>query len=121
MIHKFNEFAEIIGEGFLADRIIMSEDCSKATGYAKDILKGQKIVRTGHIGDNAVKCLKRYNRFLKWVRIAYGSQKFENNTQAEKFLRQKMNELLTCTGDWKKFYQWLRKETLRDASQIIAY
>ena len=119
MIKRFNEFAELIGEGFLADRIVMSEDCSKATEYAKDMLKGRNIVHTSRMSKNALRCLKRYNRFLKWIRITYGNQKCSNSTQAKKFLNQKLKELLTCTGDWKLFFQWLQKETLHDTSQMI--
>lgn len=117
MIHRFSEFAEIIGEGFLADHIVSSRDCSKAIEYANDIVKGRKIVHTGKATD--LKCLQRYNRFLKWIVVTYGNQKCENTTQAQNFLNEKLNELLTCSGNWKSFYQWLRKETLRGASEII--
>ena len=119
MIKRFNEFAELIGEGFLADRIVMSENRPKATEYAKEILKGRNIVRTDRMCNNALRCLKRYNRFLKWIRITYGNQKFRNSTEAKNFLNQKLKELLFCIGDWKLFFQWLREETLRDTSQMI--
>lgn len=119
MMQRLDEFAEIIGEGFLADRITRSEDCLLATEYAQDMLKGRYIVLTGRMCNNPLRCLIRYNRFLKWIRITYGNQKFESESQAKDFLVKKLKELLTCTGDWKLFFRWLQKETLSDVSQML--
>jgi len=116
-VYKFNELSKIISEGFLADYIINSEDCSKAVEYAKDMAKGRKVIHTGTASN--LKCLHRYNRFLKWIIITYGDQKFKDATQVQNFLTRKLNELLTCTGDWKSFYQWLQKETLCETSKMI--
>ena len=112
-------FAEIIGEGFLADKIVKNKDCGEALKYIDTIIKGRDIMKANHLCRNSILYLGRYVRFLKWLKEIYGDTNCLSYSEGEDFIVAKLYDLKKCSRDWLEFFVWLQKETLSEASNIM--
>jgi len=112
--------AELLGEGFMADRIVEEENKTMANNYGADIIEGRKMMKSDkfNVADVFLK-IHRYCRFMSWLSSTYGEKKFKHQRQATTFLKTKMLEILKCEGDWINFFKWLQKKTLEETSHLL--
>lgn len=112
------KLSELLGEGFLADRIAKG-NLVEASKYAIEIRRGREITASGYIGSDPLRCLHRYLRFLTWLLLNYGSITFKSKAEADSFLNQKICAICNQTSDFESFWEWLRRVTLAESSALM--
>lgn len=113
----FEETAKILGEGFLADRIVDEKNIDRAKEYINGIVRGRKFNTDNVITETIFEDMHNYLRFMKWIAIEY-EKKEQIKTQRE-FLDTKLDELVNCKGCWLDFFKWLQRETLTEVSRLM--
>lgn len=112
------KLSDLIGEGFLADRVAEG-DYVEAAKYAMDIRRGREITVSEYLGGSPLICLHRYLRFLNWLLLTYGSRTVQSKAEADSFLNQKICSICNRTEDFNSFWNWLRKITLSEVSALL--
>jgi hypothetical protein len=105
-----------LGEGFLADKVVGENNKELAAQYCSLFERAREIVGTGNVGLNALEALHRYNRFTAWIMYQYGKRECNTQEECNTFVKSKLYELITCTGDWLLFWKWLRVTTINETS-----
>ena len=119
-VNKYREMEfkdNSLGEGFLSDKVVSENNTDLATNYCSLFERAREIVSGDNFGLNALEALHRYNRFTAWVSFQYGKRECHTQEECDTFVKLKLYELTTCTGDWLLFWEWLRKVTLNESSR----
>jgi hypothetical protein len=117
-LREFPEIAELLAEGFLADRIFLNREYDKAREYADAIREARIMMRTGR--NLKISYLQKLVRFYDWLLLKYGGKTFRNEAEAESFLSEKIKAIGDNTQDFESFWGWLREITLSETSQKLA-
>jgi hypothetical protein len=117
-LKELPEIAELLAEGFLADRIFLKREYDKAREYADAIREAREMIRTGR--NFKISHLHKLVRFYDWLLLKYGSKTFKNEAEAESFVLEKIKAIGDNTPDFESFWGWLREITLSETSQKLA-
>lgn len=116
---NLSEFASIISDGFLADRILTGKP-SLAKIFTLSITRGRIMVKTGKIlSPNPLDHLRRYNWFMQWILETYGQTKCGSTKEADELIMGKIKDISSVTNEGKLFWKWLQRKTLSECSELL--
>lgn len=116
-LKQLPELAELLGEGFMADKIFLERDYNRAKKYADEVRKAKLMVKSGR--NLKISHLHKYVRFLNWLTSKYGEKTFESESEAKCFLLEKIDAIANDTSDFDSFWTWVRTTTLSEGSRIL--
>ena len=117
-LNNLKEFADIISEGFLVDKLL-SGNYELAMPFAIDIQIGRKIVKSNNFNfPNILICLRRYNWFMEWLLTK--NIKCKSIKEANKIIQREISNLYKLDIEENKlFWKWLSKKTLCECSEML--
>jgi len=110
------EWADVLAEGFYADRIVQTHDVEEMAKYVKDVSSAREALKKPmfKVFPNSIKCLHRLNRFYSWIEdMARQKKIMANEISFGVALRN------TEMGDMG-FFEWLRSKTLEELYMLHA-
>jgi len=121
-LKDLDEFASIIGEGFLADKILKGERVASAISFVVDISIGREIVKSNNFNYlHPIFSLRRYNWFLEWLIETHGNVKCESKEEADRIINEKISNLKDIQSeDSKSFWKWVSRKSLDICSGMIS-
>jgi len=117
-LEELPEIAELLAEGFLADRIFLNRDYDKAREYVDAIREARIMVKTGR--NLSISYLHKLVRFYDWLLLKYSEKTLRNEAEAESFILEKIEAIADNTPDFESFWGWLREITLSETSRKLA-
>ena len=121
ILRNLNEFASIISDGFLVDRILNGE-YRYIIPFVIDVKIGREIVESGKLSfPNVLVCLRRYNWFMEWLLKTYGKMECKNKKEAKEIINEKIRNISNMESiDGESFWRWLQLKTLSKCSELLS-
>ena len=115
------DLAEVLSEGFMADKIVSNRDYKRASEFVSSV----KVAREWNnkaiisIRTSILKDLHNYLRFAAWISKEYGHLPCKSKTEADAFFESTLNSICQDTENFTKFWHYLQEVTLDEGSIYI--
>lgn len=123
MMHpkEIMDWAEVLSEGFMADKIMGSRDYVRASEFVSSVKRAREwnnkeilVLRTDILKD-----LHNYLRFAGWIFKEYGHLPCQSKEEADKFFESTLNSICQDTLNFDKFWRYLQEVTLAEGSSYV--